>query len=216
MTDGHEKTILSFMMRGEPCPNLEPDDFSSPTNRMIFEAIRAVSNPDLLPVQGELKRRGQYEPVGGKSGLTEVYSLGGDCIGPSSLQYAVDEVLAASRARRESEIGKALLENRISGKEAVARLRDSEPPSEFAVRTAAEVLAMPVAENSCLLGAWLLALGQALVIAGVGGIGKTRLLLQFSSPSLSDAIGAASQRTGAGHAAFFCKPKTTFPGYRTT
>ena len=47
------------------------------------------------------------------------------------------------------------------------------------IRTAGEVLALPRNERSCLLGGRLWALGQALVIAGAGGIGKTRLLLQF-------------------------------------
>lgn len=181
MNDGHERTLLSFMMRGERL-DIQPNDFASPINRQISEAILAVPRPELLSVQDELRRRGHLKAVGSESRLTEIFSLGGGCIGRDSLEYALGEVLDASRRRQESKIGEELSQNRITGKEGAARLsqlavRDSR--SEFAVHTAAELLAMPVAENACLLGDRLLALGQALVIAGVGGIGKTRLLLQF-------------------------------------
>jgi hypothetical protein len=50
---------------------------------------------------------------------------------------------------------------------------------QISVRTPEEILAMPRGKNANFLGDRLLALAQSLVIAGVGGIGKTRLLLQL-------------------------------------
>lgn len=181
MEDGHEKTVLSVLMNRARSLDLEPDDFSFPPNRTIFEAISAVDVPELLSVQDELKRQRKLSEVGGAAGLTAIYNMS-EGLGDDSIDYALEQVLDASRARRTKEIGAALAKGDISAEEAGERLTESvrkgSAPS-FSVRTAAEVLALPRNEKSCLLGDRLLALGQALVIAGVGGIGKTRLLLQL-------------------------------------
>jgi len=53
---------------------------------------------------------------------------------------------------------------------------------QISVRTPEEILAMPRDKHANFLGDRLLTLTQSLVIAGVGGIGKTRLLLQLLVP----------------------------------
>jgi hypothetical protein len=55
---------------------------------------------------------------------------------------------------------------------------------QISVRKPEEILAMPRDQNANFLGDRLLALAQSLVIAGVGGIGKTRLLLQLLVASI--------------------------------
>jgi hypothetical protein len=53
------------------------------------------------------------------------------------------------------------------------------PAQPISIRTPEEILAMPRDKHANFLGDRLLAKAQSLVIAGVGGIGKTRLLLQL-------------------------------------
>jgi hypothetical protein len=56
---------------------------------------------------------------------------------------------------------------------------DAEHGDGLSIRTPDELLAMEFDDEDCILGDRLLAHGQSIVIAGQGGLGKSRLLLQF-------------------------------------
>lgn len=48
-----------------------------------------------------------------------------------------------------------------------------------------DLLAMTFDERDCVLGDWLIAKGQSFVMAGAGGLGKSRLLLQLSVATIT-------------------------------
>ncbi|MDQ2919430.1 MAG: hypothetical protein M3R10_06090 [Verrucomicrobiota bacterium] len=133
MIVGHEATLVSVILNGGQCP-LELSDFSSPVHRLIVEAAWAVPNPELLSVQDELRRRGKLTAVGGERAMTELYNQSRS-LGQASIDYALAQVLDASRARQEGEIGDALTKRTITGEEAGERLaklgieRDPPPTS---------------------------------------------------------------------------------------
>src|SRR5262249_40996354 len=82
------------------------------------------------------------------------------------------------RAYEEQDEPRAVLDE-IESKLASIQSVHGRNGSDLSVRSPAEILAIPRDEHANYLGDRLLAKMQSLVIAGVGGIGKTRLLLQL-------------------------------------
>ena len=66
------------------------------------------------------------------------------------------------------------------------------------IRRPSELLAMTFDDSDCLLGDRLLATGQSLVVAGPGGIGKSRLLLQLAVCQITGRDFVGIETHGAG------------------
>lgn len=177
MLEGHEQVLLSALMNGHFDLPVTEQDFGSPPNRTILIAIKALGqNHGWVAVKDELQRRRSLKQVGGEARLIEISNLPHDS---GNVDYALCEVLEASRQRRAMEVGTALREGSLAPEEAVAQLSALRHDGTMSIRSPNAILALPLDKLACMLGDWLLAKGQALVIAGVGGVGKTRLLLQL-------------------------------------
>ncbi len=178
MLEGHEATLVSVLMNRARSLDLEPDDFSSPISRTIFEAISAVDIPELYSVQDELIRRGKLSEVGDKAGLTAICNLS-EGRGDDSIDYALHEVLDASRARREGEIGDALKKGEITGEEAIERLGNLRRRKgswsdalDSAIVTSSALAGLELQPRKLLLGDWF-GEGDLGFIIATRGVGKT-------------------------------------------
>jgi hypothetical protein len=177
MVEGHEQVLLSALMNGHFDLPVTEQDFGSPPNRSMFIAIKALGqNRAWLAVKDELKRRHVLKQVGGEARLIEISNLPHDTC---SVEYALDEVLEASGQRGAIEIGTQLRDGVLTPEEAVDELRGLRRDITISIRSPEAILALPDDQHACMLSDRLLAKGQSLVIAGVGGVGKTRLLLQL-------------------------------------
>lgn len=177
MLDGHEQVVLSALMHGRFDLPVTEQDFGSPPNRAVFIAIKAVGQTrGWFAVKDELERRHVLEQVGGQGRLIDIFTFPHDIY---NVDYALGEVLEASRQRRAIEIGTKLRGSIVTPEEAVGELNALRRDSTISIRSPEAILALPRDEHACMLRDRLLAKGQSLVIAGVGGVGKTRLLLQL-------------------------------------
>ena len=182
MLDGHEQVCLSAMMNGHADLPVSEDDFSFSVNRPILAAIQRLDkNRGLLAVCDELQRRGQLAAVGGRARLTIISDMPHD---PVSVEYALGEVLEASRERQAAKIGEALHKGGIGLVEAEKQLaelnrRTATNGTRISFRSPSAILAMPRNPKANFLGDRLLGVARSLVLAGIGGLGKSRLLLQL-------------------------------------
>jgi hypothetical protein len=176
MIEGHEQVLLAALMNGHDL-SLDEADFVSPPNQLIFAAIQRLDkNRSLLAVQDELKRQHQFEAVGGHGLLNQIYVLPTDA---ANIAYALDEVLSASRQRREREIGGKLHVGAITSDEAQEQLQKLHGRNgKFTMRSPNEILALPRDQSANYLADRALAKGQSLLMAGIGDLGKSRLNLQ--------------------------------------
>src|SRR5439155_15971965 len=97
-------------------------------------------------------------------------------------ESALECVLDGYRERESARIGKELCERKITATVARAKLDEIYKRVEtggLTIRSPREILELPRDEHSNWFGDRLLAVAGALVIAGVAGVGKTRLLLQL-------------------------------------
>jgi hypothetical protein len=89
--------------------------------------------------------------------------------------------------------------------------------SELSFRSPSEILAMPRNPAANFLGDRLLGVALSLVVAGIGGIGKSRLLLQLLVAFITERIWLASRRTTPkGNLGCWSKRKTESRGCRMT
>ena len=193
-----ERIIIGSVLQspGQPLPptisrvlDFAPDGFNSLEIGSIAAAIRKSRTnghaPDLVSIGKILSA----DYVGVLSQLANDASAG--------LPLALAEIEAGSLIGRmqskqiESCLGEAWQETRehperaasiaAHAREALTRLAEDSPKADgLTIRTPDEILAMTFDDSDRLLGDRLLAKGQSLVMAGPGGIGKSRLLLQLA------------------------------------
>ena len=100
--NGNEQTILSGEINGAGELPVTADDFFFPDNKIIFNRVRRLKRRGLNAVVQALDRNGELKRIaGGEATVTVIASLPHDDL---SLGYALDEVLSASRQRRQREI----------------------------------------------------------------------------------------------------------------
>jgi hypothetical protein len=143
--DGHEQVILSALMNGSPDLPVSSDDFSS-SNKMIYHRIQSLTGRGLLAVTDALRRNGELEKVGGAGHITEIALLPHD---DASVDYALGEMLDASRQRQAAKIGEQLHKGDITLAEALPRLsklserRSGLPPIEDTAELISKPLDLP-------------------------------------------------------------------------
>jgi len=184
MVEGHETVILSALMNGSPSLPVVADDFSSPPNRVIFNRILKLKNRGLLAVTDALRHNRELERVGGAARITEISYLPHD---DQNLKYALDEVLAASRERQATQIGKDLASGKIVAltarrklEEILSRQQERQPEVSWrdalkaSVVTSSELRKLKLTPRRKLLGDWLCE-GDYGIIFSPRGVGKTWL-----------------------------------------
>jgi putative DNA primase/helicase len=187
LLDGHEQVCLSAMMNGHADLPVSEDDLTSPTNRVILAAIRRLDkNRGLLAVCNELQRRGQLAAVGGRPRLTDISDMPHD---PANVEYALSEVLEASRQRQAGKIGEQLHKGAITPDEAQTQLAKLHRRSEVeqswddalneSVVTSHELRDLKLTPRRKLLDDWM-AEGDCGFIFAPRGVGKTWIALAIA------------------------------------
>jgi len=202
MLDGHEQVVLGAMMNGHPDLPVHEYDFASPPNQTIFQSIKGSKVGGLLAVQANLQRRGKLDEVGGRVRLTEISCLPTD---DANVQFALDEVLGASRNRRATDIGARLSKGAITLDEAIAELdtlkaetlREAEKSwddalSESAV-TSSELRSLKLTPRKKLLGDWFCESDLGFIFA-FRGTGKT-----WFAAAMARAIAGGGKQIGRAH-----------------
>jgi len=178
MSEGHEMVVLSALMNGSPTLPVSADDFSSPPNRLIFNRLIGLTNRGLLAVTDALRRNGELDKAGGAHRITEISLLPHDA---DNVEYALEQVLDASRRRLGAKIGEALRKGGITTDEAIDRLSKLNetggrlPPIEDAAALIGKPIVLPpdVIEG-------VVHRGGKLVLGGASKSYKTWLLIDLA------------------------------------
>jgi len=188
LVEGHEKCVLAYLMSGrDACHKflhrVSAGIFSVPHHRIIINAIHDVYDErdeiNHITVSNRLNEKGKLAECGGNSGIIDIaISTTSADIAESALECILDDF----RERESARIGKELCEGKITATLARSKLDEiykRVKTGGLTIRSPREILELPRDEHSNWLGDRLLAVAGVLVIAGVAGVGKTRLLLQL-------------------------------------
>ncbi len=188
-SDDAEKGILSSIIQDPAIipkvrGKIDSAAFYNPVHGIIFEkageyhALEAGNGFDLITFTQYLRDQGVLDSVGGHSYVTSLFTFVPTA---DNVAYYIDIVGDQKRLRDGKQIGVQLANGNIDATSAAEQLQKINAPraDNLTIRTSKEILALPRNEHSCLMGDRLLAFAQSLVIAGVGGIGKTRLMFQL-------------------------------------
>ena len=186
-----EKIALASLFNAGNGEVPSPDLFFFPTHLKIYKGFAELESrnvqPDIITLTQVMRENGELDSVGGAHAIT---LLGTEYNKPAEItEYAISE-LRALRARRQTiELGEQMHEDAIEPEAARDRLEciinSIDPLTGLCVRSAGEIIDLKLDPNDCLLGDRLLAKSGKLVIAGPAGIGKSRLLLQLATASIS-------------------------------
>jgi AAA domain-containing protein/DnaB helicase-like protein len=186
---GHERTVLAYLMTDhDACDKflhrISEHILFVEHHRKILAAIRDVhderENVNLVTVSDRLYDKHELEECGGRPGITEIAT---STTSEEIAESALDAILDDWRGREAAKIGKQLITGDVTPDLAEQKLRElnhgRNGATELSIRSPEEILAIPRDAHSNLLGDRLFAKGQSVVMVGIGGIGKTRLLGQL-------------------------------------
>lgn len=171
--------------------------FYSLNNRAVYEGclgLRQSGRPiDTITLSQALRDAGQLDKIGGLSflsGLPEAVPSAAnldhylDIVHGKYLQRQA--IQAAYEVLEASEQGNITTVAAVAAKsfESIAHA-SATGNGAFTIRKPDELLAMKFDNSDNILGDRLLAKGQSLVIAGAGGLGKSRLALQLAVASIT-------------------------------
>lgn len=178
MIVGHEQVLLGAIMRGRELP-VTAEDFSSPTNRIIFNHLVSLNgNRNLISLTDALRESRQLDKVGGPGLIAELQCLPDD---DGNVDYALSEVRDHSRERHARETAKAFLEGRITLDKAqdwFAQLNEQRfglPPIEDGAEYISKAIELP---EDIIKG--VLHRGAKMVLGGTSKSFKTWTLLELS------------------------------------
>lgn len=170
---------------------LELSHFYDVRNRTIFGALRSLQSAgkplDHVSLYQWLKDSDQIQDAGGKSYIFELPDAT-----PSEANFPTFLETLRDRAARRAALHDAgelrrLAEDpsipRTTLQDACRRMAEGHVHSDadgLTIRRPSELLGMTFDDGDRIVGDRLLALGQSLVIAGAGGLGKSRLLIQLA------------------------------------
>jgi hypothetical protein len=187
LLEGHERTILAYLMNGhggcrEFLHRVAEKIFFYSIHATVLHAIRDVFDSgdevNFVTVSNRLEKMGALAKCGGQNHIIEIATA---TTSAELAESALTSVLEAYAEREATKIGKQLQSGKISSDQATAALallrrRDD---AGISFRSPEQILAMPRNPHANFLGDRLLGVARSLVIAGIGGIGKSRLLLQL-------------------------------------
>jgi len=177
---GHEQVLLGAMMNGSDDLPLTKDDFFSEANQIIHNRIRRLKRRSLLALLDALERNNELAKAGGRGRINEIANLPHD---PANVEYALGEVLEASRERQMAKIGEQMHKGEIGLVEALERLeklnayRADDLPAPTSIIALAETDPAIFERDNVLGLRWLCREGGALIIAP-SGIGKSSFGIQ--------------------------------------
>lgn len=173
----------------------EHEAFYDLKHQTIYRALLRMREQsvavDLITLQQTLKECGKLDEVGG---IAYLMSLADAVPSAANLNYYLAIVCAEYSKRQTIRLTHDALEaiKTAPAADVLARLSTAAqeilsgvPRRRLSVRTASEILQMRFDNSDNYLGDRLLATGQPLVIAGAGGVGKSRLLLQLAAASIT-------------------------------
>jgi hypothetical protein len=203
-----EKAILSsiILFQGEAITQcveagVHPEWFFDPPHRTIYQELIDVYDSDgdieLISFTKRLEFKGLLKEIGGPGAVSDIqgfiYQLHNDAPNIAALPLRIESVRDAYQRRQiiatarlalnravdldpNADMG-AVLDEIASKAMSLRSLHGGNHAISF--RSPAEILKMP--RNPCanFLGDRLLGVALSLVLAGIGGIGKSRLLLQL-------------------------------------
>jgi len=180
MLDGFELTVLNGLLNGADL-SVTAEDLTPP-NDIIFAKIKRLPKKHLgawTALIAALQLSGQLAKVGGRARIVDLSNLPLD---EANVQFALDEVLQASRKRREREIGKKLAQDEISADEAQIELAATAPPLQTLLPAPAPYTPPPLDLLPAILQEYIIAGAESLNV----DVGYVALPLDSA---LSSAIG---------------------------
>jgi len=196
-----ERSALGCVLNASPeaapamLRELDATLFDAPEDRAVFDALQAIAKDGpitLLRLVEYLRAHNCTERAGGEAAIIALADAGGT----ASPELNFPEFLKRLRdlATRRAAISDARMLIAAASKpdctpetvgDAARRLLEAHSArngkSELTLRRPAELLEMEFDESDNILGDRLLAKGQPLVIAGAGGLGKSRLITQLAA-----------------------------------
>jgi hypothetical protein len=170
------------------------DDLRFGTIVVAIRQLREAGKPIApLTVREELQQTNRLDDAGGALFLD---TLGFQAVGVSIAEYEATDLWEAYRTRRlKSVFGEAFaaMEADPTRADAIAAAvqhsiealnKEHANGSRLTIRTPDEILAQPQDAHDNILGDRLLAKGQSITLLGPGGIGKSRMLLQWAACSI--------------------------------
>lgn len=169
------------------------DDFYDERHRTIFRAIGLVRPVDSVTVTQKLRDLHQEQEAGGLEYLGRLPDASPSPANfPTYLETLHDRRNRRAALRDGTELCRLARDTAIPGAvlaDAARKMGEgysrNGAASGLTVRSPDELLAMRFDDSDCILGDRLLAKGQSLVIAGAGGIGKSRLLPQLAVATIA-------------------------------
>ena len=187
--EGNERTFLAFLMANRNgveqfLGRVTPEVFSVPRHRLIYGAILDLhderENVNIVTISERLREKDELKECGDRAGIADFATATTSVeIAESALAYMLDAYRdrAALRILQDGVTGKITVAEASTKLDAIQKPASGDERLTF--RSPNQILAIPRPKHSNLLGDHLLAIACSLVIAGVAGIGKTRLLLQL-------------------------------------
>jgi hypothetical protein len=193
---------------------INEQQFFIPAHRSIYTALcdmwDSSASIDLITFTQHLRDQNLLDSVGGAAYVTDLFTFV-PCA--ANLAYYIDIVREKYERRliifagtesvrraydEQADVDGAVLAELESRVASIRSLHGRNGAEQISIRSPAEILGLPRDGHANFLGDRLLAKTQALVIAGVGGIGKTRLLLQLLVAFIIGRIWCGIETHGSG------------------
>lgn len=203
-----EQGVLSSIMHSPrqaiaecAAAGVQPQWFYVPAFSTIYVELRDMWDSgeaiDLVTFTQRLRDKNLLEAVGGPAEVTALQNYLSNLfnIAPTGAnlphyisivrdKFALRQTLAAGaelvrRATEDQDNPQAVFDEVESRIASIRSLHGRNGTNDLSIRSPEEILALPRDQKSCYLGDRLFTKGGSLVIAGIGGLGKTRLLLQL-------------------------------------
>jgi AAA domain/DnaB-like helicase N terminal domain len=191
---GHEDLVLAYFMTApdacrEYLHRIAPEVFSDPTRGTIFGAIHDLHDQrekiNLITVSNRLAEKRQLKECGGEGRISKIAT---STTGREMAGSAIDCMLEDWRQRQVAQIGKQLIAGDVTPVAAERRLRDLNNASQLpetrrrplSTRTIAEIRAMKFDPADFILANGYATAGDLTAMCGAGGVGKSRLTMQFA------------------------------------
>jgi hypothetical protein len=209
LVNGHERTVLAYLMTDhDACDKflhrVSPDIFFVPHHRKILDAIHDVYDErekvNHITVSDRLHEKGELDSCGGVPLIVDIST---ETTSEEIAESALDAILEDWREREGANIGKQWVAGELTLDQVAAKLDEIRKSNEtnaglrrapLTIRTVDQILEMKFDDADLILENGYATKGDLSAICGMGGVGKSRLAIQF---------------------AFCCRAGREFLGWRT-
>ena len=195
LVNGHEEAFLAYLMSApDACDKflhrVSEHILSVPHHRKVLAAIRDVYDErdkvNLLTVSDRLSDKRELEECGGRHGITVIAT---STTSEEIAESALDAIVEDCHEREALKVGKQWVAGELTVDEVAAKLDEIRKPHEtngtlkrapLTIRTIDEILGMTFDPADLILPNGYLTAGDLTAICGMGGVGKSRLVMQFA------------------------------------